>query len=284
MFEEFVIECRTAIRLWYEEIKQKARQHNVGSAAFASLEVQLATYEDSFDDLKPILVEEMAELQRKANRNFVPTIASIMQNAYTACASEQGKGSHGRMKILMATYIETHRHTMFNKATDTVKQDLEKMRDRLRDVAAVRIAGVRAKVEVDCMSALAGIQSDPSAMSLEEKVLRKEILSLVQSFDARLEPIAKGEFTVQEGIGDAEASDDEGAQHHDATDRDHNMLSAEQQVAGLAGMGDIEMGGTDDFDSESEDEYDDDSDSYEDDNEFDYSDGDNEYCHDDFKE
>lgn len=271
VFERFITTCRNSIRSWYEEIKQKAIEYDVGPAVFAALEVQLATYEDSFDDLNPILIERMTGLQRRANRNFAPKIAEIMQNAYTACNNEQGKGSHSRMKAHMANYIETNRHTMFDAATDTVKQELKLMQDQLQQIAKAKAADVHARIEEDCMHGLGNIQSDPSAMSQEEKALRREILRLVQSFDARLEPIAKGEFTIQEGIGDVEASNDETPGQHDP--------------AGLAEMADVDMDGIGDFDSESEGDYDDGSDSYEDDeDEFDYSDGDNSNGHSDLEE
>ncbi|KAJ4343637.1 hypothetical protein N0V95_006611 [Ascochyta clinopodiicola] len=166
----------------------------------STLKTQIYTYEMLFGELNQVLTSSMTELQREANRDFTPTIASIMHTVYDICTEEHGKGSFMRMKAHMAAHVERNRHSMFNEATLTVKRHLDDMCKELRELMEERADEIYIKMKADYLRVLGGVQINTAAiMSREERAMRSEIKALLNAIDARFEPIARGELTALAG-------------------------------------------------------------------------------------
>jgi len=67
-------------------------KQGAGVAGLAMLGQQLRNYEGIFVNLTQQLVEVINTLQRDANREFTPIIASNLASAYEWCAAEVGPG------------------------------------------------------------------------------------------------------------------------------------------------------------------------------------------------
>jgi hypothetical protein len=174
----------------------------VGLANLAALKTQIVTYERLFADLNQVLIARMTELQREANRDFTPTIATIMQNVYEQCADEHGMGSFKRMKEHMANYVNQSRFRMFDDATMTVKRHLDDMCKALEEVMDQKADEIFIKMEVDYKRVLGGghAQFDQDAvLPKAERVLQAEVLEILQSVDAQFEPIVHGDQQLPQG-------------------------------------------------------------------------------------
>jgi hypothetical protein len=61
---------------------QQARNDVTGPTRLPLLEQQIAMYERLFQRYVALLLEQMTQLQREANRSLTPTVASSLRSAY----------------------------------------------------------------------------------------------------------------------------------------------------------------------------------------------------------
>ncbi|UPX18511.1 uncharacterized protein EKO05_0008810 [Ascochyta rabiei] len=208
-FATFIADSGKILHKFHEAVEQRARENGVGLASLSTLKTQIYTYEMLFGELSQTLTNSMTELQREANRDFTPTIASIMHTVYDICTEEHGKGSFMRMKAHMAAHVERNRHSMFNKATLTVKRHLDDMCKELRELMETRADEIYIKMKADYLRVLGGVQVNTQAvMSREERAMHSEIKTLLNTVDARFQPIANGEISALVG-DDAEDAAEE---------------------------------------------------------------------------
>lgn len=143
----------------------------------------------------------MNELQREANRDFTPTIASIMQAVYDLCANESGIGCYMRMKVHMKQQVDQNRHIMFHNATKTVKQHLDDMCKQLEEVMEARADEIYVKMKADYMRVLGGVQiNQANVMPKEGRALRTEVYDILRTVDDQFAPIVRGEVTEQNDV------------------------------------------------------------------------------------
>jgi hypothetical protein len=270
-FRGFIEGCSQIIHDTHENVERQVKPHDAGSR-LAAMKTQTSTYQSLFADLDVELSEKTNELQREANRVFASTIAKTMGDIYDKCANERGTGCYARMKEHMAEHIDVHCRTMFTKATRAVKIQLQETCGALESLMLKKTNEFHANMRTDYMRALGSIQTDASE---EMRNLRKDVLALVWSVNARFEPIARGEFTGVHGIGDANECEDEpggdvvklvpGGRDTDTSSQDWTSGSS------YSGRdGDDEE---DDYDYESSDEEEDEGWEGYDDGDDDYSDG-----------
>lgn len=222
-FQDFIEGCSILILETHEAIEQQAKPNDMVSPRLAAMKTQTSTYESLFAELNLELVGKMNELQRKANRNFAPTIANDMSDVYAICASEGGKGSYARMKEHMIEHIDVRRRTMFNKATMAVKAQLQETCTTLESLMNGKINEIHTNMRNDYMRALGHIQAEASE---EMKSLRSDVLDLVRSVKSHFESITKGDFTGVQSIGDADGAECErsgGSVKLEACDLNNNM-------------------------------------------------------------
>jgi hypothetical protein len=264
-FREFIEGCIDLILSTHETIEQKVKLHDAGSR-LSEMKTQTSTYQLLFADLDVELSAKMNELQREANRVFASTIAKTMGDIYDKCANERGVGCFARMKEHMAEHIDVHRRTMFTKATREVKIQLQKTCDALESLMLEKTSEFHANMRNDYMRALGSIQTDASE---EMKTLRKDVLALVWSVNGRFEPIARGEFTRVQGIGDAHESEDKpggdvviklepGGPDTDVTSQDWTSGNGYNETDGDDEEDDYEFESSDDEGNEGDDDGDED--------------------------
>lgn len=204
-FAAFVAESGKVLHKFHEAVEERARQNGVGLASLSTLKTQIYTYEMLFGELNQVLIDSMTELQRDANRDFTPTIASIMHTVYEICTDEHGQGSFKRMKAAMSEHVERNRHHMFNEATMTVKRHLDAMCGKLEELMEVRADEIFMKMRDDYIRALGGVQVNQEAvMSREERSMRSDIVDKLRAVDAQFEPISKGKLASADDNADAE--------------------------------------------------------------------------------
>lgn len=209
-FATFTADSGKILHRFHAAVEARARENGVGIASLSTLKTQIHTYELLFSELTQELTTNMTELQREANRDFSPTIAQIMHTVYEACAEEHGKGSFARMKAHMSAHVERARHSMFNAATLTVKGHLDAMCRALRELMEQRADDIFLRMKADYMRVLGGVQVGSAAvLPRAERVLRGDVMRLLNGVDARFETIAKGELGAGVTAADAPAVNDE---------------------------------------------------------------------------
>lgn len=170
----------------------------ISHASLSLLKNSMQNYKSFFRTLSGDLMAAMQEAQKDANRDFVPTLANIMEAAYDFCTNESGQGSFKRMKDYMNNFVDEKRHRMFKAATETVENHLTLMCRDLEAKMAQRSAEIVGAMRADYMRALGGVQPNQSMLSKEEQELRKEIKSLLLNVDSQFERIANGETEAED--------------------------------------------------------------------------------------
>ncbi|KAI8943413.1 hypothetical protein NX059_001425 [Plenodomus lindquistii] len=200
-FKTYVTNSSKVLHAFHSAVEERARKNGVGLASLTMLKTQINTYEQLYADLGTLLVTQMTELQREANRDFTPTIANIMHTVYYACAVESGPGSYKRMKEHMMNHIEQQRHQMFHNATKTVEKHLDQMCKALQESMEAKADEIFVQMNRDYMQALAGreIKAPMLLKGREEREIRKEIKELILGLDEQFEDIASGNLDVSVG-------------------------------------------------------------------------------------
>lgn len=158
--------------------------------------MQIKNYKMLFGELSQVLVDNMTETQREANRDFAPTVASIMHIVYDICANERGQGSFSRMKYSMTEHVERNRQHMFNTATMTVKNNLDSMCRSLQGIMEARANEILVQMKADYMRVLGGVEVHHGpVLSREERHMRSETIKKLAAVNAQFEPIVQGEIT-----------------------------------------------------------------------------------------
>lgn len=185
---------------FHEAIQERANDAGVSLASLSILKTQLTNYEQFLQDLGTVLINQMNELQRDANRDFTPCVAMAMHDAYEYCAAEGGAGSYKRMKDHMEDHVERERHQMFDQAIKTVEKHLEDMCKELEEAMEAKADEISVQMAADYMRAIGGLSSNQPIKleSKEESQLRSEIRDGLSSIAVQLKPIAQGETGSQD--------------------------------------------------------------------------------------
>ncbi|KAF1961197.1 hypothetical protein CC80DRAFT_463932 [Byssothecium circinans] len=208
-FDTYTADSGKVLHKFHETIEDRARHNGVGLANLAMLKSSIYTYEQLFRDLNVQYLAAMTEAQRDANRDFVPTIANIMDTAYDICTNERGPGSYMRMKGHMTSHVEQVRHSMFKEATMSVESHLNQMCRALEEMMSNGADDIFAKMRADYLQVLGGVQVSKDVVPREEKALKGEIKKMLNEVDGQFERIAKGELEEEKVDVDEEQDKDE---------------------------------------------------------------------------
>jgi hypothetical protein len=230
-FNTYVTNSGKIIHKFHEAVEERARDNGVGLANLSMLKTQIHNYEQAFKDLGILLVTQMTELQREANRDFTPTIANIMHTVYDNCTVERGPGQYKRMKEFMRGHVEHERHRMFHEAVKTVEKHLDAMCKALQESMEAKADEIFVQMNRDYMRVLGDVAADQPILlqSKEEAEMKSEIRDVLKEVDAQFEPIANGELGAQDAAEneaplDGEVEDESGVfddAHEFADDADH---------------------------------------------------------------
>ena len=78
------------LKSFHRSVEARARSRGAGAAGMNVLAHQLHVYEQQFAHLAGMMVEIIQNMQRDANREFVPVISQCMTAAYEQCVAESG--------------------------------------------------------------------------------------------------------------------------------------------------------------------------------------------------
>jgi hypothetical protein len=92
VLENFSRKSKTLLYQFHREVEQRCVKNGIGSAGLGMLGQQLRNYEATFADLVGVMKGLINDIQRDANREFTPTIASNLASSYEWCAAEFGPG------------------------------------------------------------------------------------------------------------------------------------------------------------------------------------------------
>ncbi|KAF2878206.1 hypothetical protein BDV95DRAFT_479698 [Massariosphaeria phaeospora] len=206
-FQVYTKDSGQILHEFHSRVEERARENGVGLASLTGLKAQIQNYEQQFQNLYTTLVTRMTELQRDANRDFTPAIVDIMRSVYELCVNERGTGSYLRMKTCMNQHVEQNRHSMFEKAVQTVTGHLHTMCKDLEEEMASKADEIYVFMKRDYMAVLGGVETDQDAvMSKEERVMRAEIKTLLLAVDGQFEAIAEGR--IEEQVQDVDEDED----------------------------------------------------------------------------
>lgn len=233
-FRTYVANSSKILHAFHAAIEDRARKNGVGLARLTILKSQIYTYEQLYADLGTVLVTQMTELQREANRDFTPTIAAIMHAVYYRCTVENGPGSFKRMKELMVNHVEQERYRMFHDATRTVENHLAQMCKALQDSMEAKADEIFVQMNRDYMSVLAGrdVQELVTVQGRGEHRLRREVQELLNGVDEEFEGIANGDLGTT-GTSDRVMMTSNGEPEGSvASEGERGVCDEEQQSAG----------------------------------------------------
>jgi hypothetical protein len=199
-FDTYIGNSSKLLHKFHEYIEERAKTSGVGLASLSILKTQVCNYEQLFKDLGTALIAQMNELQRHANRDFSPCIATIMHTVYDVCTEERGAGSYKRMKEHMEHHVEQERHMMFHKAIATVNKHLDDMCEALQDSMKTKADEIFVQMNGDYTRVLGGAAGNKpvNVQSKEERELKSAVREILEGIDAQFEPIAHGDIASDE--------------------------------------------------------------------------------------
>ncbi|KAM5441179.1 hypothetical protein MferCBS31731_003606 [Microsporum ferrugineum] len=142
---------------------------------------QSLRYQEKTKQTFRFVYEKIDSKQRDLNRVFIPTIAQALKPAYNTVYGFRGAGSFQRMKDTITSHVAELKYHMFQKAVETVKDELEDLANVLEDVLRREIEKIFDDMSHDYMTGL----KNSSEM---EKPLKEEILSFLNSTSLFGEP------------------------------------------------------------------------------------------------
>ncbi|KAJ8060176.1 hypothetical protein OCU04_010521 [Sclerotinia nivalis] len=91
VLRSFTTKTNLILKNFHQAVESRSRKNGTGIAGLEMLSQQLRTYDATFSILNIEMVEAINNLQRDANREFVPVIAQNLASSYQHCAGESGK-------------------------------------------------------------------------------------------------------------------------------------------------------------------------------------------------
>ncbi|CAI6329371.1 unnamed protein product [Periconia digitata] len=195
--------CGSLLHKFHETIEQSGHEAGTSLVTLSLLRSSISSNEQLFRDKVNDFLTIISDFNREANREFVPVVAYAMEEAYKKCVDEAGTGSYMRMRDHMTSHVEVHRYKMFTTASQTVIKSLTMMCDRLEKCMSTNANGIFASVRASYLRAFSGLQVSQNVRSRSERILRAELVALLNQTDELFEPIVKGgalgaEFGVQD--------------------------------------------------------------------------------------
>jgi hypothetical protein len=180
------------------------------------------------------------------------------------------------MKTAMGEFVGQNRQIIFQKATDAVKQELNKMCRHIEQHMADKADEIYLSMRKDYMQLMGGVEVAPGqTMSREARLMRSDIKPLLLGVDEQFRPYANGEIaeaeedarkeeetldnveTTNDGAVDSRQNKDDGpdegtttAEAKESTSEDqpsastsnsNNQLTATSQTPERAPTGDVDM-------------------------------------------
>ena len=190
------------LQTFHNDVAKRADVTGVGVVGIATLEHQLKNYENIFANMSATAKQTLDETQRDINRDFVPNVADMMTDAYTACVDERGPGSFLRMKTHMREHIENSRNTMFASSCEKVQKRLKKLQSVVREQMENLSDEIFVAINRDYKSVLGGGDlKEGEVMPKWQRDMRRAILHVVngaeQYFTSDADENLSGDYDAQ---------------------------------------------------------------------------------------
>lgn len=187
--------CNKILQTFHHDVEGRLESDDLNTSGLGVLQTQIDAHKQQFSDLQQALLATMTEHQRQANREFGPIIEDAMQPAYQACKTASGIGSFGLMKEAMLKHVNEHKETMFDHATNLVGKYLETMCEALKGLMEEKVKEIHAMIKTDYERVLGAGKSEDEAK--QNLVLRSEMMDMLNTVNARFEPILLGEGSFE---------------------------------------------------------------------------------------
>ncbi|KAF7899405.1 hypothetical protein EAE99_012326 [Botrytis elliptica] len=183
VLRSFTTNANLILKKFHQAVESRSRRNGSGIAGLSMLSQQLRTYEATFSILTTEMVEAINNLQRDANREFVPVIARNLAPSYQYCASERGAGMYMRMKDHMRDSIDQKRNSMFKESCDEVKRSLDKMCRRVEESMNNKTDEVYLLMCRDYLQVLNGAQVGGEVMPKWERHMRLQVARALETYE-----------------------------------------------------------------------------------------------------
>ncbi|TGJ86746.1 hypothetical protein E0Z10_g2034 [Xylaria hypoxylon] len=190
VLKDFAKKVTEKLQQFHETAKARAERRGTNITGLITLSSQIQAHTRTVQALPDTSHTEITVLQREASRNFTPAICDAMMDAYTICTNEHGPGSYARMKEAMAEHVEAARYSMFNEATEVVKENLEAMCRFVMEEIGQSIQFVYNTIHMEYMRTLVGREVDRSKeVTREELDMRSLVHKILIRGDKLFAPI-----------------------------------------------------------------------------------------------
>ncbi|KAG9685146.1 hypothetical protein KCU95_g14552, partial [Aureobasidium melanogenum] len=199
-----------------------------GNPRLGLLSQQLSNYEAVFGDLGSKTTELINERQRDINREFTPNVCNAMLVVYNICTAESGPGQYNRMKTHMTNHVTAQKDTMFQRATQVVRNMITDLIKDVEEHMANRTDQVFVGMRRDYLQVLSNVRVNDVMMPKWERSLRGTVEDVIHQSEEGFEAILEGRDVA---VLDDEAS--AGALKHkeDGTDdEDMDAVPAKKRV------------------------------------------------------
>lgn len=175
------------------------------------LQQQMSVYEHILKDLSATARDTIITASKDINRAFTPVVEQAMQEAYDACVAERGTGSFARMKAAMNSHVAHTRHSMFQESASQVKRLLEDLAKQVEKMMSEKTDDVFVQMQRDYRSVLGGGDNnrDGEILPRIQRVVRKEILAVIEAAETRFRKAVGFESGDQEGEPDTAIPDEQ---------------------------------------------------------------------------
>lgn len=198
------------LRAFHKAIEVHSFSHG-GNPRLGLLSQQLSNYEAVFKDLGSKMIELLNERQRDINREFTPNVCNAMLVVYNICTAEVGPGQYNRMKTHMTNHVTAQKDTMFQRATEVVRNMITDLIKDVEEHMANRTDQVFVGMRRDYLQVLSNVRVDNIMMPKWERSLRGTIEDVIQESEEGFEAILDGRDVAvleDEAIAGAKRNED----------------------------------------------------------------------------
>lgn len=184
VLENFAEVARLLLENFHRRVSEHLEQRGTNHAGISMLSQQLRTHVTRLKEIPGMLRTLIQDLQREANRGFQPVVTRDMEPGYDACVQERGPGSYARMKTHMVNHVETQRHGMFVRSTESVKMELQALCERVEQEMRAQILDIYNLLARDYLAVLVGVESSnvqAPGLHSPESLLRAEMLPILHN-------------------------------------------------------------------------------------------------------
>ncbi|KAH0369733.1 hypothetical protein KCU65_g3085, partial [Aureobasidium melanogenum] len=179
------------LRDFHKAIEVHSFSHG-GNPRLGLLSQQLSNYEAVFNDLGSKTIELINGRQRDINREFTPNVCNAMLVVYNICTAEAGPGQYNRMKTHMTNHVTAQKDTMFQRATQVVRNMITDLTNDVEEHMANRTDQVFVGMRRDYLQVLSNVRVDDVMMPKWERSLRGTVEDVIHQSEEGFEAILEG--------------------------------------------------------------------------------------------